>query len=137
MDTARLFSLLGAGTCLLVVLVLAVPGLVISGAETLLWDYYTAGPTGGLGIGFFALIGVVVFLSGEHGRADPPLVAGIALAIGVAIVVLSGIWLISISQTLVFSFPVRYEWIQYHRYVVFGISIVVLLAAGWYAREYI
>lgn len=137
MDAARSLSSLGAAACLAVALVLVVPALVVEAPEHLVRDYYTAGPTGAAGVGFFAAVGVVVFLSGERGRADPPLVAGLASVLGVALVVLAGIWALSLPDTLVFSFPAEYDWIQYHRYVVLALSLVVLAAAGGYAREYL
>lgn len=137
MDTARAFSYLGAVSCLLVVVALAAPALVVEGFERLLRDYYTAGPTGALGIGFFAAIGGAVFLSGERGRADPPLVAGLTVVIGIALVALSGAWILSMEETLVFSFPAEYDWIQYHRFVVLGFSVLALVAGGGYAREHL
>lgn len=137
MNAARALSSLGAVACLLVVVVLAAPALVVEGVEELLRDYYTAGPTGAVGIGFFAAIGVVVFLSGERGSADPPIVAGLATVLGLALVVLTAVWIVSMDSTTVFSFPVEYDWIEYHRYVVLGLSLFALVAAGGYAREYV
>ncbi|AUX09733.1 hypothetical protein AArcSl_2108 [Halalkaliarchaeum desulfuricum] len=137
MDTARTLSTLGALACLLVILVLGVPALVIEAPDHLLTDYYTAGPTGAVGIGFFAAIGVVVFLSGERGRADPPLVAGLSVVLGVALVALAGVWHLSLDETLVYSFPAEYDWIQHHGAVVLALTVLVLGAAAGYAREYV
>ncbi|MEF8780299.1 MAG: hypothetical protein V5A46_06450 [Haloferacaceae archaeon] len=137
MNAARALSSLGAVACLFVVVVLAAPALVVEGVEGLLRDYYAAGPTGAVGIGFFAAIGVVVFLSGERGSADPPIVAGLATVLGGALVVLSVVWIVSMDSTTVFSFPVEYDWIEYHRYVVLGLSLLALVAAAGYAREYV
>ncbi|XVH30994.1 DUF7548 family protein [Haloferacaceae archaeon DSL9] len=134
MQLARVSSYLGALACLVVAVALAVPYLVVEGQPELLSAYYTAGPLGAAGTGFLAVLGVVIFLSGERGSADPELIAGIVIALGVALFVFTVLWAVSISESVLFSFPPEYAWLEYHRWAVAVPALVVLAAAIGYTR---
>jgi len=134
METEHAASTVGAIACGLLALVVFLPYLLVTGQGSTLAAYYAAGPTGATGVGFLALLNLVVFLSGSRGNADPDLAAGIALVLAVVGVVLALLWSVSIDSTLLFSFPSEYSWIQYHRWVVVAGSLVVAGDAGVYAR---
>src|SRR6056297_316210 len=133
MERERLAPSLGAIGCLVLAVVLSAPYFAITTQSRLLGDYYGAGPLGVVGAIFLATLGVVIFLSSVRGRADPELVAGIMLVVGVAIFGLTALWAASIDATLLFSFPSNVSWIEYHRWVSLGVSAVVAAAAAAYA----
>ena len=132
MERDRLAPYLGAVASLTLAVVLSIPYLVVETQSPLLGDYYTAGPLGVVGAVFLATLGIVIFLSSVRGRADPELVAGIMLAVGLTIFVLTALWAVSIDETLLFSFPADVSWIEYHRWVSLAISGVVAAAAAAY-----
>ena len=133
MERERIAPYIGAVGCLLVAVVLSAPYFVITTQSQLLGDYYGAGPLGVVGAIFLATLGTVIFLSSVRGRADPELVAGIMLVVGVAIFGLTALWAVSIDPTLLFSFPSNAAWIEYHRWASLAVSGVVAAAAGLYA----
>lgn len=134
MDVRRIAPIAGAVACLLTVLVLVVPFLVVEGHDQLVSDYYTAGPTGAGGIVFLALLGVVIFLSGERGAADTETIAGVSLVLGLAIFGLAVVWWLNIPDSLLFSFPPEYSWIENHPLAVVGTTFLVVAAGAGYAR---
>jgi hypothetical protein len=133
MERERLAPYLGAVACLILAALLSAPYLVIESQPQLLGDYYSAGPLGIGGALFLATLGVVIFLSSVRGRADPELVAGIMLVVGVTIFGLTALWALAIDSTLLFSFPAEASWIEYHPWASLAISGVVGGAAAAYA----
>ncbi|ATW89839.1 hypothetical protein halTADL_3137 [Halohasta litchfieldiae] len=133
MERERLAPYLGAVACLILVALLSAPYFVIESQPPLLGDYYSAGPLGIVGALFLATLGVVIFLSSVRGRADPELVAGIMLVVGVTIFGLTALWAVAIDSTLLFSFPADYSWIEYHPWASLAVSGVVAGAAAIYA----
>ncbi|WP_071391229.1 DUF7548 family protein [Haloprofundus marisrubri] len=125
----------GTVASLVLLVVVAVPYLVVTNPEAPLSAYYAAGSVGANSVAFLAVIAAVVFLSGPRGNAEPDLVAGIAVVLGLAMVVLSLLWATAIDETLLFSFPPEAAWIEYHRWAVVALSAVVAVVAGVYARE--
>lgn len=134
MDLRRIAPIGGAVACLLTALVVIVPFLAIEGQGQLVSDYYSAGPIGAGGIVFLALLGVVIFLSGERGAADRETIAGVSLVLSVTIFAIAVIWWLSISNTLLFSFPSEYNWIQNHPPAVVATTLLVVLAGAGYAK---
>lgn len=135
MNLREIAPRIGAGICLLTALVVAIPFIVVEGRTELLNAYYAAGPTGAFGVAFFALVGVVAFASAERGNVDPETMAGGLIVLAVAIVALAGIWWLSLDDTVLFSFPQQYRWLEYHPPAVFLSALGTLAAAGVYARE--
>ncbi|MDS0298359.1 hypothetical protein NDI76_06370 [Halogeometricum sp. S1BR25-6] len=124
----------GAVASLLLAVVVFAPALVISAGSGLVADYYAAGPVGVSVVGFLGLLSVVVFLAGAQERTEPATVAGLTLVLGVAMLSFALLWALSIDQTLLFSFPAEYAWIENHRWVVVAVCAAVPVSAGAYAR---
>ncbi|TQQ83327.1 hypothetical protein EGH24_00540 [Halonotius terrestris] len=133
MDLDYLLPHLGAGVCLVLVALLAAPYALIEGQPELVGAYYNAGPLGVAGALFLAVLGIVIFLSGVRGQADPTLVAGIMLAVGLTIFALTVVWAITMESTIIFSFPSQYSWLEYHPWASLAVSGVLAGVAGGYA----
>jgi hypothetical protein len=133
MDLDSLAPRLGAIACLLLAGAVFVPALIVSAPGNVVAAYYAAGPFGVSLVGVLALITVVVFLAGAQERSDPQTLAGVAVVSGVAMVLFSVVWTISIDPTVLFSFPSEFAWIESHRWVVVVGSGFAALAAGGYA----
>ena len=133
MQLDRLLPYLGAAACLVFVAIAAGPFLLIEGHDQLVADYYAAGPLGITGAVFLAGLGAVIFLSGVRGQADPLLVSGIMLAVGVTVFVVAVLWMVSIESTVLFSFPEQYAWLEHHPWTTVAVSGVVASIAGGYA----
>jgi hypothetical protein len=132
MQVQRLAPTVGILACLALLAVAFVPAVIVD--ATGVGDYYAAGPTGLAAVGFLATLAVVVFLSGRQERTAPDTVAGFTLVLGVAIVGLSVLWAVSIDQTLLFSFPAEYAWLEWHRIAVPVVSLSILASALVYTR---
>ena len=133
MDIESLAPRAGAIACLLLAGVVFVPALIVSAPGNAVAAYYAAGPFGVSLVGVLALVTVVVFLAGAQERSDPQTNAGVAIVSGVAMVLFSIVWAVSIDPTVLFSFPSEFAWIQSHRWVVVVGSGFAALAAGGYA----
>lgn len=137
MDTRRGTSLTGAVGCLATLLVLATPVVIIEGSEEPVSAYYTSGTVGAGGIGFLAIIGIIVFLSGERGNANPATIAGISVVVSVSLVSFAVLWFSSIGDTLLFSFSSQYSWLEWHPLAVLATGLATLGASGGYAAAVI
>ncbi|MFB6127584.1 MAG: hypothetical protein ABEJ79_09880 [Halolamina sp.] len=133
MDQSRLAPAVGAVASLLLAGVVFGPYVVVTGVERTLGAYYAAGPVGVAGVGFLALLSVVVFMAGRDGATPADTAAGIAVVVGVAELLLAATWAVGLSDALVYSFPARYSWMAYHRYAVAGGAVLAAGAGGWYA----
>lgn len=134
MDLQDVAPTVGVGACVALLVALAIPYVLITDAGSTLGAYYASGPVGGGGIAFMALLTVVVLLSGTRGTAEPDLVAGIALVLGVVTLALAVVWAVSIDSTVLFSFPPSAAWIANHRWVVVAVATLVPVSAAGYAR---
>jgi hypothetical protein len=132
MDTLRLASGVGVAAALAVLATLAAPYLLISEPGTGLTLYYGAGTVGGVGLAFLAVMSVVALLAGTRGAAPPDVAAGVALVLGLALLVVSVLWATAVPQEVVFSFPA--DWMGYHRWLVVGEASLVPVSAAVYAR---
>ena len=133
MDSDQVAPYLGAVGCLLVVIVASAPFAVIDEQSQLVASYYAAGPLGLTGVIFLGVLGVVIFLSSVRGRADAALVAGIMLVVGVAMLLLSVLWAVSLDPELTERFLAAYPWMAYHSWSTVGLSGLVAAASGLYA----
>lgn len=124
MDDLRLAPTVGIVACLAVLAALAAPYLLgVTGVA----GYYGSGAVSPLLAGLFALVALIVFAAGREGRSDPGLAAGVAFALGLFMVLVAGAW----------ALTVRIDAVQVtanHRWAVVGATVLVPLAAGWYAR---
>ncbi|MGM0606419.1 MAG: DUF7548 family protein [Halobacteriota archaeon] len=133
MEFDRVASYVGAAASFALALVLSIPYLLVEGHAELLVAYYGAGPLGAFGAVFLSVLAVVIFLSGERGRADPIVVAGIAVVVGVVLLGVVALWSASITDSLLFSFPPEYSWLEYHAPASVVIAAVVAVAGVVYA----
>ncbi|MGQ4555884.1 DUF7548 family protein [Halobellus sp. GM3] len=125
----------GAIVCLLLAAIVFAPALLVTTSDVGVAEYYASGPFGVSVVGFLALLNVIVFLAGAQERSDPVTLAGVALVSGLAVLLFSILWAVSIESTLLFSFPSEYAWIENHRWAVVTVSAIVTIAAGSYARS--
>jgi hypothetical protein len=123
----------GIAACLAILALFAAPYVLISDPGSGLTLYYGAGPVGAIAVGFLALLNVVVLLSATRGRAEPDLVAGFALVLGLAILALTVLWAGSVPRHVVLGFPAA--WMGNHRWVVVVVAALVPVSAAVYARS--
>jgi hypothetical protein len=124
----------GALACLATLVAVLAPYLLLPAQETAgLGVYYRFGVVGPWAVALFALVGAVAFLSGREARADPGLVAGATLVVGVAMVLAALQWALAVDTTVLQSITTA-DWIDAHRWLVAGAAAVVPVAATWYAR---
>lgn len=126
MDELRVAPTVGIVASLGLIVVLGLPYLVVESA-TGVASYYGSGAVNPLIAGLFALITIIVFAAGREGRSDPGLVAGVALALGVA---MTGV-------TLAWALTVRVDTIAIqtsHRWLVVGVASGVPVSGAWFAR---
>ncbi|RJX51932.1 DUF7548 family protein [Halonotius pteroides] len=133
MEPDRTLPYLGAVASLVFTVVAAAPYVLVTGQTELLGAYYAAGPFGLTGGIFLAILGVVIFLSGVRGQADPTLVAGIMLAVGLAIFGLTAAWTLLVPSEVIYSFPTQYDWLEFHPWAALVASGLIGGAAAGYA----
>lgn len=135
MDGERAAASAGVLACLLTAGAVAAPYFLLppelAGAVT---DYYANGLVTPFAPGLLGLIGAIVFASGRERRADPDLVAGITLAIGVFSFVVALEWALSFRPDLVASTEAL-EFMSTHRWSVPAGTLLEALAALWYAAS--
>lgn len=133
MEPERALPYLGAVASLVFTVVAAAPYVRITEQSELVGAYYAAGPFGLTGAIFLAILGVVIFLSGVRGQADPTLVAGIMLAVGLAIFGLTAAWTLLMPSEVIYSFPPQYDWLEYHPWATLVASGLIAGGAAGYA----
>lgn len=127
MNARRLAPTVGIVGCLAALGALLVPYLLAESASGV-GGYYSSGAVNPLVAGLFALVAVIVFAAGQKGRTDPELAAGVTLAFGVFMVLVSVAW----------ALTVRIDAVQLsanHRWLVVATALLVPVSAGWYARS--
>ncbi|MFC6614591.1 hypothetical protein ACFQAS_06415 [Halopenitus salinus] len=135
MERRQIAPRIGALASVITAVVAAAPFVLVDGNTQLLAAYYGSGPVGLTAVVAFTLVGAVGFASGERGNVDPEAMAGGLVVLGVVVVGLVGLWWASIDETVLYSFPSGYRWIEWHPVAVFIAAIAVLVAAGVYARS--
>ncbi len=123
----------GVLACLAALAAIGAPFVLVSEPGTGLPIYYGAGPLGVGAVAFLAVVQPIVFLAGTRGRADPATAAGVAAAVGLAMLGIGALWALSVPAELVLSFPA--SWMGWHRWAVVVAVAVVAAASGLYARE--
>ncbi|WP_435066760.1 DUF7548 family protein [Haloplanus sp. C73] len=132
MRTEQAAPAVGIVGCLAVVALLALPFALFPSWGTELAQYYTSGPLGVGAVLAFALVGVVVFLAGARGQADPTTAAGIALPLGIVALLIALSWAVAAPLDPLFGIPAT--WITDYRWVVVVATAVIPAAAAVYAR---
>jgi hypothetical protein len=132
MDARRLAPTLGIASCLLVLVVLAVPYLVV-GNGTAVNFYYAAGAIDPLVVGLLCAVAIIVFAAGRQGRSDPGIAAGVALAFGAFVVLVASLWALTVPEQVVLQLS-RNALLGYHRSALVLATVGVLAGGLWYAR---
>lgn len=134
MKQTRLAPLVGVVGCALVLVALAVPyGLVRTAPGSAVGSYYSEGALSPLVAGLFALIVAIVLAAGRDERTDPPLAAGIALALGFFGFVTMALWAVTVPEQVLFDMDAPAV-ITYHRWASVVVSLVVPAASLWWSR---
>ena len=132
MDGTRVAPQVGIGGCLLVLLALAAPYLAVTETGAV-GTYYGAGAINPLVGGLFCAVAIIVFAAGRTGRTDSATAAGVALVFGVLVAGLSFAWAVTVPEGLVFQLS-ETTLIEYHRWVLAVVSLVVPIGGLWYSR---
>jgi hypothetical protein len=126
---------LGALSAVLLAVFVAVPAVLVTGVGSALGDFYTAGPFGLTAVGFLAVVAAVVFLSVTQSHTDTALVSGVAVVVSLATFLLAVVWVLTLDETLLFSFPSEYAWLATYRWVVVAAGAVVAAVGGLLASR--
>lgn len=132
MDARRLAPALGIVSCLLVLVVLAVPYPVVGDGTTVNF-YYAAGAIDPLVAGLLCAVAIIVFAAGRQNRTDPGTAAGVALAFGAFVTIVALVWALTVPEQLVLQLS-RNALLEYHRTALVVASVGVLASGVWYAR---
>ncbi|WP_435063822.1 DUF7548 family protein [Halobaculum sp. EA56] len=134
MDLADVAPTAGIAACVALLLALVAPFVLVADPGTGLGVYYASGALGVGGVGFLALLLIVVFLSGKQERRPPDTVAGVAVVASLALFALTAAWALAVDVQNLYSFPASASWILNHRWVVLALAALVPASAGAYAR---
>lgn len=132
MDGRTIAPAVAAITCALVAALVIGPYLLLPAGAV--GTYYGAGAITPLAAGLLAVVGLIVFASGWAERSDPVLTAGAGVTIGGFLAVVAVLWAVTVPRSVVTQLS-RSTLVGYHRSALALAAVVVLLAAGWYARS--
>jgi len=128
LDPRQYVPVVGIVTCLVLLAGLAAPFVLADPGEVGL--YYDSGAINPLVACLFAILAIVVFAAGREGRTDPPLAAGVTLAMGVFATVVAVAWALTARVDVVDA-----AIISAHPSVLVAVSLSLPAAAAWYARS--
>jgi hypothetical protein len=131
MDATRTAPLVGIAGCLAVLVVLLAPYLAIDASAV--GTYYGTAAVNPLTGGLFAAVAIIVFAAGRRRRTDPATAAGVALVFGVLVAVVSLVWAVTVPESVVFQLS-RTTLIEFHRWVLAVVSLVIPAGGLWYAQ---
>ncbi len=97
--------------------------------------YASAGFGGLWVVAGLSLVLLVVFLAGVTERIDIATVAGIALGVGVMLLLVATIWAIDVGQPAIRAISPD-DWFRTHRWYVLGISTLPIAVSLWMAVRY-
>ena len=123
----RYVPLVGIAACLLFLVGLAVPLLFASGSEVN--QYYASGAINPLIAGLFAVVGIMVFAAARKGRTDRALAAGVALTLGVFMLVVTVPWTLTVRVDILAS-----STLSVHPTTLSVLAFGLTISAVWYAR---
>lgn len=131
MDARRLAPTIGALACALLVGAVVVPYLFLPVGAV--GTYYGTGAITPLAAGLLAVVGGIAFAAGREGRADPVMVAGAGLVLGLFMAVVAILWAVTVPRGVVSQLSSSIL-VGYHRILLAAFAVVVPLAGVWYAR---
>lgn len=132
MEVRKLAPTVGIVGCLLMLALLALPYTVV-GPPSAVTTYYGAGAITPFAAGLLAVVGVVVFAAGREERSDPALTAGAALVFGAFVAIIALLWAATVPRSVVTQLSTS-TLIEYHRFALALVSLVVPASAAWYSR---
>ncbi|WP_049970894.1 DUF7548 family protein [Haladaptatus cibarius] len=129
----RLAPKVGIASCVAVLLLLSLPYFLAP--ATVVGAYYGTIPVPvHLLDTLFALVAIIAFGSGLQNRSDPATVAGVTLALGAFMAVITLWWaVVTPADTLVEA--ARMDSLSGHRWAFALVTFAVPVSAGWYARN--
>jgi hypothetical protein len=129
MDRLGRWGQITTAMALLTVVAAGTPAVLIDAEGALVAAYVTAG---GLGLWTVAGLGMVTAVAAwaiGHGYSDPATAVGATVALAAATLASTLLWAVSVSETLVFSFPASAAWIELHRPVMLTVVGLLTIAA--------
>lgn len=123
----QIAPLTGVAACLLVLGVIAVPYLLTDSSTASL--YYDSGLLHPFVAGLLAVVLIVVLAAGRQERTDPALAAGIALTLGLFMVLLTVAWALTMRVDIAGAS------LTDHRWMLVAVTVTVPVTAAWYARS--
>ncbi|WP_436911539.1 DUF7548 family protein [Halosimplex marinum] len=134
MKQTRLAPLVGVVGCLLVLVSLGLPYVLVrSAVGSAVGTYYGAGALNPLVGGIFALVAAIVLAAGRDERTDPPLAAGIGIALGFFVVVVVAVWAVTVPLEVVVGMDAPTVMAS-HRWATLAAAAVVPVASLWWSR---
>ncbi|MWG35832.1 DUF7548 family protein [Halomarina oriensis] len=144
MERTRLAPTVGIVACLVLLGVLVVPYLLIQ-TPGIAAAYYATTLINPLFAGLFALVTLLALAAGRQRRTDPAIAAAVGLVFGAFAALICLVWTLSGPQEILLNVDLSpgsgsgespfVQSLQYHPYLVVGLSFVPPLSAGWYASE--
>ncbi len=131
MDGTRVAPLVGIVGCLVFLLALVAPYLALDAGAV--GTYYGTGTINPLIGGLFCAVTIIVFAAGHTGRTDPATAAGVALVFGLLVAGLSFAWAVTVPEAIIFQLSAP-SIIEFHRWVLVVVSVVIPASGLWYAR---
>jgi hypothetical protein len=111
---------------------LALPYAVVA-EDSAVGVYYGTGALNTLIVGLFAVVAFVVFAAGYYERSAPDLVAGVALVLGLFMLVVTALWIATLPSGFVGQLTSE-TLLSYHRWLLLAVVALVPVSAGWYTR---
>jgi len=134
MKQTRLAPLVGVVGCVLVLVSLGLPyALVRSAPGSAIGTYYGTGALNPLVGGVFALVTAIVLAAGRDERTDPPLAAGIGIALGGFAFVVMVVWAATVPLEVVVGMDAPTV-IAQHRWATVGVAALIPVASLWWSR---
>jgi uncharacterized membrane protein len=132
MEARKLAPTVGIVGCVLVLVGLAIPYAVVE-PPSAVTTYYSTGVVTPFAAGLLGLVALVVLAAGREERSDPALTAGAALVFGLFIAGTTVLWAVTVPRGVVTQLSTA-AYIEYHRWLLALVSLLVPAGAGWYAR---
>ncbi|QLH78015.1 hypothetical protein HZS55_12210 [Halosimplex rubrum] len=134
MKQTRLAPLVGVVGCLLVLVSLGLPYVLVRTAVgSAVGTYYGEGALNPLVGGIFALVAAIVLAAGRDERTDPPLAAGVGIALGFFIVVVLAVWAATVPVEVVVGMDAPTV-MSSHRWATIAAAALVPVASLWWSR---
>jgi hypothetical protein len=113
-----------------VLVTLALPYAVVA-ENSAVGVYYGTGALNALLVGLFAGVAFVVFAAGRYERSAPDLVAGVALVLGLFMLVVTILWIATLPSGFVGQLTSE-TLLSYHRWALLAVVALVPVSAGWF-----